>query len=96
MLDSQEPMETRMRIAFGILLAALTGGTIDTARADPYPWCAVMGMSSELGTNCYYMTLQQCQASVSGIGGFCTHNNFYDGRPVTTPEYGISRGRAAR
>ena len=72
-----------MRIAFGILLAALTGGTIDTARADPYPWCAVMGMSSELGTNCYYMTLQQCQASVSGIGGFCTHNNFYDGRPVT-------------
>ena len=94
----ETPEETPMRIAFGILLAALTGGTIDMARADPYPWCAVMGNPSDVGTNCYYMTLQQCQASVSGIGGFCTHNNFYDGRPVTTPEDAVrsSRKRTSR
>lgn len=74
-----------MRFALAVLLAVLFGGTIDTARADPYPWCAQLGMSDDIGTNCYYLTLQQCQASVSGVGGFCTHNNFYDGRPVTTP-----------
>jgi hypothetical protein len=85
-----------MRIAFGILLAALTGGTIDTARADPYPWCAVLGISDNVGTNCYYMTLQQCRASVSGIGGFCTHNNFYDGRPVTPDAVRPGRKRTTR
>ena len=87
-----------MRIACAALLIALTGGTIDTARADPYPWCAVLGGSDDLSTGCYYMTLQQCQASISGNGGFCTHNNFYDGRPVTTPEDAVrsSRKRTSR
>jgi hypothetical protein len=44
------------------------------------------------------MTLQQCQASISGNGGFCTHNNFYDGKPVTTPEDAVrsSRKRTSR
>jgi hypothetical protein len=32
------------------------------------------------------MTLEQCSATVSGNGGFCTRNNFYDGRPVTSSE----------
>ena len=53
---------------------------IEPARADPYQWCAVLGGGDDLSTGCYYMTLQQCQASISGNGGFCTHNNFYDGQ----------------
>jgi Protein of unknown function (DUF3551) len=87
-----------MRMACAALLIALTSGTIDTARADPYPWCAILGGSTDLSTGCYYMTLQQCQASISGNGGFCTHNNFYDGRPVTTPEDAVrsSRKRTSR
>ena len=75
-----------MRLACAALLFVLTGGTIDAARADPYAWCAVLGGSSDLSEGCFYMTLQQCQASISGNGGFCRHNNFYDGKPVTTPE----------
>jgi hypothetical protein len=76
----------------------LAGSAIGPAHADPYRWCAVMGNSDELGTGCGYLTLAQCQASISGNGGFCTPNNFYDGRPVTTPEDGVrtSRKRSSR
>jgi hypothetical protein len=87
-----------MRTACAALLIALAGGTIEPAHADPYQWCAVLGGGDDLSTGCYYMTLQQCQASISGNGGFCTHNNFYDGRPVTTPEDAVrsSRKRTSR
>ena len=87
-----------MRPACTALLIALTGGALstglaDTARADPYQWCAVLGGGDDLSTGCYYLTLQQCKASISGNGGFCTHNNFYDGKPVTTPEDAVRSGR---
>jgi|ERR1041385_16058 hypothetical protein len=36
--------------------------------ADPYRWCAV-GISG--GTNCGFATLEQCQSTVSGVGGAC-------------------------
>jgi hypothetical protein len=39
-----------------------------------------MGGSS----NCGFVTLQQCQATVSGIGGFCVRNQFYTGPDRTT------------
>ncbi|MBX9840418.1 MAG: DUF3551 domain-containing protein [Xanthobacteraceae bacterium] len=60
----------------------------ESAKADPYRWCAVYsgGGAGGGGTNCYFMTIEQCRAAVSGVGGFCTPNNFYDGRPVATPE----------
>jgi hypothetical protein len=29
-------------------------------------------------TNCGFLTLEQCRASVSGIGGFCVANQFYN------------------
>ena len=69
-----------------VLLAGFVG---DAARADPYRWCAEYsggGGGSGGGTNCYFLTIEQCQAQVSGIGGFCRPNLFYDGRPVVTPE----------
>ena len=39
------------------------------ASADPYKWCAVDSNSG--GTNCGFVTIEQCRASVSGQGGFC-------------------------
>lgn len=57
------------------------------ASADPYRWCALYNAGRGGGSqNCYFVTLAQCQAAVSGVGGFCTQNQFYDGKPVTTPE----------
>lgn len=59
-----------------VLLAA--SAAFDSARADPYRWCAQYGGRSG-ATNCYFMTLGQCQAAVSGVGGFCRPNTFYTG-----------------
>ena len=36
----------------------------------------------------------ECRAALSGMGGFCQPNNFYDGRPVMTAEYGVRRSRS--
>ena len=85
-----------MRIVIATLVALLAGSALDAAKADPYPWCAVYGGSDSGGTtNCYFLTLEQCRANVSGIGGFCSPNTFYDGRPVSTPGEAVRRRRAA-
>jgi hypothetical protein len=31
--------------------------------------------------SCYFLTLEQCRATVLGVGGFCRVNLGYDGRP---------------
>jgi hypothetical protein len=52
--------------ALAVTAAALA---VDLARgADPYKWCSV-GMSG--GTNCGFVSLEQCQTTVSGVGGSC-------------------------
>ena len=81
-----------MRIALVALAALCLGSVCDTAQADPYRWCADYGPDMG-GTNCYFLTLEQCRATVSGIGGFCAPNTFYDGRPVTTPGGAVRRSR---
>jgi hypothetical protein len=50
---------------------------VDTANAAVnYPWCAHYMMQS--GPNsCGFATLEQCRATVSGIGGFCDVNPFF-------------------
>jgi hypothetical protein len=59
-------------VAFSISLGS-TG-----ASADPYKWCAVYNMFGG-GTNCGFVTLEQCRATISGIGGSCELNQFYTG-----------------
>jgi hypothetical protein len=74
-----------MRINFVVatLIALIAGSPFDAAQADPYPWCAAYnGSRGNGGTNCYMRTLQQCREAISGVGGFCQPNPFYDGRPV--------------
>jgi hypothetical protein len=70
----------------------LAGALSAPVHADPYKWCAVYGGGRGGGTNCYFVTLQQCQAAAFGNGGLCRPNNFYDGRPVVTPEQRLRRG----
>jgi hypothetical protein len=86
-------------VAAAIGLLALCAFATSPAAADPYRWCAVYGTNGDdNGTNCYFVTIEQCRAAVSGNGGFCAPNTFYDGRPVTTPDDGPrpSRNRATR
>jgi hypothetical protein len=87
-----------MRIVFpAALVVSLTVLVGTPGRADPYRWCADYGGGfGGGGTNCYFVTFEQCRAAVSGVGGFCRQNGFYDGRPVTTPETTGPRSRRHR
>jgi Protein of unknown function (DUF3551) len=58
----------------GLLMAAF----VTPASADPYRYCALLAVEGG-ATNCYFVTLQQCQLAVSGNGGFCSANPFYTG-----------------
>jgi hypothetical protein len=70
-----------------MLAALIVPATLASASAqgqpfpyDPYPWCAVYGGRSGGASNCGFLTWQQCMATVSGIGGFCERNQFYNPR----------------
>ncbi len=80
-------MSNLVRIALAALcLSAFVGATPDTAKADPYPWCAQYTRGGLGGaSNCYFKTFAQCQATVHGVGGHCNLNPFYTGRPIVTP-----------
>ena len=67
-----------LAVAAGFAISFITS----SAYADPYPWCAAYGTPG--GTNCGFLTIEQCRATLSGNGGFCEPNQFYTG-PETTP-----------
>jgi hypothetical protein len=52
-----------------------------------YPWCAQYGGGDNGGgRNCGFSTLEQCRATVSGIGGSCEPNLFYPGSASDTSQ----------
>jgi uncharacterized protein DUF3551 len=85
-----------MRLTLAFLTVAMLLPVTDHATADPYRWCAVFGSQHSGSSSCYSVTWEQCMATVSGVGGFCMQNNFYDGKPVRTPEDGPAPRRRAR
>jgi hypothetical protein len=88
-------METNMRIALAAFALLAAGSLFDTAKADPYPWCAeYTGGGLGGSSNCYFMTIEQCRATVSGVGGFCSPNPFYTGPSVARPSPRRARPRS--
>jgi hypothetical protein len=77
-------------IIVGVLACATTATatlvlSASTARAEvTYPWCAEYTGRDFSATNCGFMTEQQCQWTISGIGGYCHENLFYQ-KPVEEP-----------
>lgn len=72
----------RRQLVATIILAALVAFAVLTptaGKADQYKWCAVYGGEMGGASNCGFVTIEQCQATVSGIGGFCEPNQFYTG-----------------
>jgi hypothetical protein len=60
-----------------VLSLIITGTLLNTpTKAQNYPWCAIYNGGSG-SKNCGFARFQQCQADVSGIGGFCTQNSTY-------------------
>ena len=67
-------------ILFAVIVLVPLTGLACPAAAIEYPWCAQYGgMSGGGGRNCGFSTLEQCMATVSGIGGDCVRNLFYEG-----------------
>jgi Protein of unknown function (DUF3551) len=62
-------------VAIGIVFA--TGTLATHAWAQNYPWCAYYNTGDGGGTNCGFVTREQCMVTVSGIGGHCEPNNQY-------------------
>ena len=82
--------ETSMRQAI-LGLAVAAGFAVPffatPASADPYRWCALYGGAQGGGaTNCGFVTIEQCRATLSGMGGYCVENQFYTG-PGRTVRY---------
>jgi hypothetical protein len=76
-----------MRITIAVLFALSMLLAVRPVQADPYRYCADYGTGGgDAGTNCYFVTLQQCREAVSGVGGYCRENGFYDGRPVSADD----------
>jgi hypothetical protein len=74
-----------MRIAIAVLFSMIIVSAVEPAKADPYRWCAQYGGFGGGGVeSCWYLTIEQSRAAVSGIGGFCRESGWYDGRPVST------------
>jgi hypothetical protein len=68
---------TKVMAALVVLVTAMLSQTPATALpCDNTRWCAQY--SGRGATNCGFFTIEQCRATVSGIGGFCVPNQFYN------------------
>ena len=67
---------TLLSLSAGTFVAiAATALTSSPSRAEvEYPWCAVTSTGQAGGPSCYYATIDQCRAFLSGQAGFCQPN----------------------
>ena len=80
------------RLLAATIMAAVTVLLLPAAgSADPYKWCAVYSGDMGGASNCGFVTIEQCRATVSGIGGSCEPNLFYPG-----PVSGASKNKRKR
>ncbi len=77
-------------LRLALLAAAFTAPSMfapSGARANiEYPWCAVYSGDAGGASNCGFSTIEQCRATVSGIGGSCEPNQFYTPRAQAAPK----------
>jgi len=70
-LSSENEFAAGAFAAFGMWLGTTTA-------AAPYRWRAVYSYYVEI-RNCGFVTIDQCRAAVSGVGGYCEPIPFYTG-----------------
>lgn len=81
--DLQMRFSVKLFAALVILPIVLSKAPANAFPYDPYPWCADYSAGNGGGgTNCGFLTIEQCRATVSGIGGFCVPNQFYNPGPA--------------
>jgi hypothetical protein len=72
-----------MRFTTKIATLVVLSGMLTQIPANALPcdntrWCAEYLGEAGGATNCGFFTIEQCRATVSGIGGFCVPNQFYN------------------
>jgi len=71
-----------MRFATNVMAALLVTPVVlmqtpaNALPCDNTRWCAQYGGMAGGATNCGFFTIEQCRATVSGIGGVCVPNQF--------------------
>jgi tetratricopeptide (TPR) repeat protein len=71
----EEPIVRHLVLGMSVLVAALAA---DSNRAAQASWCAAYRSGAN---NCGFQTIEQCRATVSGIGGSCVPN-YSDPQPA--------------
>lgn len=60
-----------------VLIVVFAHQPAEAQPSSPTGWCAIFtGRSMGGSKNCSFRTFEQCQMTVSGIGGFCQPNAF--------------------
>jgi hypothetical protein len=74
-------------LVLGVLASVAGIGT--RAEAQNYPWCAYYSGRGGGGTNCGFVSFEQCMASASGLGSDCRQNTQYvpPAGPRTSPRH---------
>ena len=73
---------------FLVLLLVIGVGLISTgnrAKAQNYPWCAIYSGKAGGGTNCGFISFEQCMDTARGLGSFCQPNAQYVPPPGPHP-----------
>jgi hypothetical protein len=68
-------------LMLGISVCLVGIGT--RAEAQNYPWCAIYDKLG--GTNCGFVTFEQCMETARGLGSFCQPNTQYVPPPGPHP-----------
>ncbi len=72
-LGGEEMSMKRLLLVVAAGAMALIADARPSAAREWYPWCAQYYDVRQI-TECNFMTYEQCQASISGIGGNCIQN----------------------
>jgi hypothetical protein len=63
-------------VLFALSIVAGTTALTTPTKAQNYPWCAIYSGRSG-GTNCGFITFQQCMDTARGLGSLCQPNTQY-------------------
>jgi hypothetical protein len=77
-------------LALSVIAATTVFNT--PTKAQNYPWCAIYsGGAVSGGTNCGFVSFEQCMDTARGLGSFCYRNTQYVPPPGPHPYSGQRR-----
>jgi Protein of unknown function (DUF3551) len=77
-------------VLFTLSVVAATTLLNTPTKAQNYPWCAIYSGRAG-GTNCGFITFEQCMETARGLGSNCQPNTQYQPPPGPHPSTGALR-----